>query len=72
MAEIVAAFGVPHGPGFPELVRNEGPDCEVAQLYREVATHLEAVQPDALVIFDSDHVNTFFVNNLPTFAVGIG
>jgi aromatic ring-opening dioxygenase catalytic subunit (LigB family) len=71
MAELVASFGVPHGPGFPELVRNE-PNNEVAQLYGEVTKHLEAVQPDVLVMFDSDHVNTFFVNNLPTFSVGIG
>lgn len=71
MAEIVAAFGVPHGPGLPEQVRREGPDCEVAQLYGEVTRHLEAVQPDALIVFDSDHVNTFFLNNMPTFAVGV-
>jgi aromatic ring-opening dioxygenase catalytic subunit (LigB family) len=71
MAEIVAGFGVPHTPMFPELVEREGPQCETAQLYRAVAEHLEAVQPDVLVVFDSDHLNTFFFNNLPTFCVGI-
>jgi protocatechuate 4,5-dioxygenase beta chain len=71
MAELVATFGVPHGPGFPELVRND-PGNQVAQLYAEVKQHLDAVEPDVLVMFDSDHVNTFFLNNLPTFAVGIG
>ena len=70
MAEIVAAFGVPHTPGFPDLVARE-PDCEVARLYSEVAQHLKAVQPDVLVVFDSDHLNTFFFDNLPTFAIGV-
>lgn len=71
MAEIVAAFGVPHTPAFPEQVRRLGPTCETALLYAEVARHLEAVQPDLIVVFDSDHLNTFFLDNLPTFAVGI-
>ncbi|MBV9328396.1 MAG: extradiol ring-cleavage dioxygenase [Chloroflexi bacterium] len=71
MAEIVAGFGVPHTPMFPALVAREGPHCETAQLFRSVADHLEAVRPDALVIFDSDHLNTFFLNNFPTMSVGL-
>jgi len=71
MAEIVAAFGVPHTPAFPALVARQGPNCEVARLYAEVAKHLEAVAPDVLVLFDSDHFNTFFFDNLPTFLVGV-
>lgn len=71
MAEIVAGFGVPHNPMSPELVQREGPGCETAQLYRHVAEQLEAVKPDILIVFDSDHLNTFFLNNLPTFCVGV-
>jgi aromatic ring-opening dioxygenase catalytic subunit (LigB family) len=71
MAEIVAAFGVPHTPNFPELVARLGPGCEVARLYSEVARHLDAVQPDVLVVFDSDHLSTFFFDNMPTFAIGV-
>src|ERR1700722_16110010 len=71
MAEIVAAFGVPHAPGFPALVEREGPGCETAKLCAEVAGHLDAVKPDALVIFDTDHLNTFFLDNLPIFAIGV-
>lgn len=70
MAEIVAAFGVPHTPMYPRLVEREGPDCHVARMYRAVREHLEAVQPEAIVVFDSDHINTFFFDNWPTFAVG--
>jgi protocatechuate 4,5-dioxygenase beta chain len=53
------------------LVKREGPNCETAQLFRTVQEHLDAVHPDVLVVFDSDHLNTFFFNNLPTFAVGV-
>ncbi len=70
MAEIVCAVGVPHTPNYPSLVEREGPDCEVARLYRAVRENLEAVRPDAILIFDSDHLNTFFFDNWPTFAVG--
>jgi aromatic ring-opening dioxygenase catalytic subunit (LigB family) len=70
MAEIVAAFGVPHTPAYPKLVEREGPDCKVAQMFRAVREHLEAVQPDIVLVFDSDHINTFFFDNWPTFLVG--
>ena len=56
---------------FPALVAREGPGSETAQLFRAVAEHLEAVRPDALVIFDSDHLNTFFLDNFPTMSVGM-
>ena len=56
---------------FPALVAREGPQSETAQLFRAVAEHLEAVQPDALVVFDSDHLNTFFLDNFPTMSLGV-
>jgi len=70
MAEIVAGFGVPHTPMAPAQVQQD-PSGETAQLYRAVAEHLDAVQPDVLVVFDSDHLNTFFFDNLPTFCIGV-
>jgi len=71
MAEIVAAFGMPHNPGAPALVAREGPHCETARFYAEMARHIEAVAPDVLLIFTDDHFNTFFLDNFPTFAIGI-
>ena len=71
MAEIVCAFGVPHTPAFPAQAAREGPDGTIEQLYGGVRRALEAVQPDVLLIFDSDHINTFFFNNWPTFAIGV-
>jgi len=71
MAEIVAAYGVPHTPAFPALVAREGPECETARLYAEIAKRLRAAAPDVLVIYTDDHFNTFFLDNFPTFAIGI-
>src|SRR6204780_3359482 len=71
MADIVAAFGVPHAPAFPALVAREGPNSEAARLYAEVAEHVAAVAPDVLIVFTDDHFNTFFLDNFPTFAIGI-
>ena len=58
-------------PQFPQMVAQGGPDCEVAQLWRAARGHLEAVSPDVLVVLDSDHLATFFYDNLPTFSIGV-
>ena len=71
MADIVAAFGVPHTPNFPALVAKQGSDCNTARLYAEVARHLREASPDVLLIYTDDHFNTFFFDNFPIFAVGI-
>jgi hypothetical protein len=72
MAEIVAGFGVPHTPVFPFFVERDGPDCETAVLFRTLTAHLDEIRPDLIVLFDTDHLNTFFLDNLPIFAVGVG
>ena len=71
MADIVAGFGVPHTPRDPETVQKEGFNSVTGKLYQAVADHLKKVDPDVVIIFDSDHLNTFFYNNLPTFCVGV-
>jgi gallate dioxygenase len=71
MAQIVAAFGVPHTPIFPFLVKRDGPDCETAKLFQAQKQQFAAARPDIIVMFDTDHLNTFFLDNLPIFAVGM-
>jgi aromatic ring-opening dioxygenase catalytic subunit (LigB family) len=53
-------------------VERDGPDCEIAVLFRKLTEHLEEVRPDLIVMFSTDHMNTFFLDNLPIFAVGVG
>ena len=71
MAQIVAGFGVPHTPVFPFFAKRDGPDCEIAKLFAAQKDELAAVRPDVIVMFDTDHLNTFFLDNLPIFAVGV-
>jgi protocatechuate 4,5-dioxygenase beta chain len=71
VAQLVGAVGVPHTPSFPQQVEREGPTSETAVLFGRVAAELEAMRPDAILVFDSDHMNTFFFDNLPLFSVGV-
>jgi gallate dioxygenase len=71
MAQIVAGFGVPHTPIFPHFVKRDGPDCEIARLFRAQKEQLAETRPDIIVMFDTDHLNTFFFDNLPVFAIGV-
>jgi gallate dioxygenase len=71
MAQIVAGFGVPHTPIFPHFVKRDGPDCEIARLFGAQKEQLAATRPDLIIMFDTDHLNTFFLDSLPIFAIGI-
>lgn len=70
MAEIVGAFATPHMPGAPGLAEQQ-PQSETARLFGAVRGHIDAVNPDVLIVFDTDHFATFFFDNMPTFAVGV-
>jgi hypothetical protein len=70
LAQIVGSLGGPHTPFYPALVERE-PDCDTARFFAAVTNELEAMNPDLLVIYDTDHLNTFFLDNLPIFAIGI-
>jgi hypothetical protein len=52
-------------------VRKAGPDHPLLKLYAPVSAAIEAVKPDVLVLFDTDHFSTFFLDNWPIFAIGI-
>jgi len=71
MAQIVAGFGVPHTPIFPHFVKRDGPNCEIARLFGAQKEQLAATRPDLIIMFDTDHLNTFFLDSLPIFAIGI-
>lgn len=71
MATIVGALGVPHTPAFPTTVDRTDESNPTAALFSALAQRLHSVHADVVVMFDSDHLNTFFLDNLPMFAVGV-
>jgi len=71
VAEIVGAFGVPHTPVFPFFVKRDGPESEIARFFDALTAELQKLKPDLIVMFDTDHLNTFFFDNLPIFGVGV-
>jgi protocatechuate 4,5-dioxygenase beta chain len=70
MAELVAAIGVPHSPQFPAQYPKDAPE-HTPRSYSAIKAHLDAAKPDAIVIIANDHFNTFFMDNFPTFAIGV-
>ncbi len=71
MATFVGAFGVPHTPIFAQMVQAEGAGSETGRLFATLRQELDRVAPDAIVMFNTDHLNTFFLDNLPMLAVGV-
>jgi len=67
----VGGVGVPHRPALPAEVARTGPTHEAAQLFRAVEAELQAVQPEVVIVFTADHLNTFFLDNLPLLSVGV-
>jgi aromatic ring-opening dioxygenase catalytic subunit (LigB family) len=70
MADLVAAVGVPHSPQYPALFPKDGPHV-TSQHYRDIKTQLDECKPDVIVSITNDHFNTFFLNNFPSFAIGV-
>ncbi|MDP2409697.1 MAG: extradiol ring-cleavage dioxygenase [Pseudolabrys sp.] len=71
MAKIVAAYGLPHTPFFPSRVEEEGPQSPTGLMFGQARDSLAAARPDVILIFDTDHYNTFFFDNFPILAIGI-
>lgn len=71
MADLVGAFVTPHFPQAPAEATREGPGSRIATLFAAVRTEVDAVAPDVLVMFDSDHFASWFYDKMPTFSVGV-
>jgi aromatic ring-opening dioxygenase catalytic subunit (LigB family) len=74
MAELVGAFAASHGPLIAREWDNlpEGPKTALQDAFDETGRRLKALEPDVLVMLSPDHWVNFFINNLPSFCIGIG
>src|SRR3954470_13164438 len=74
MGKIVAAMATMHAPPLFTRPPEEDPkqlDAGIAAM-RKLGEYLDETKPDALVILASDHMETFFLQSVPTFAVVAG
>jgi len=71
VADLAGAFATPHFPQAPAEVAREGPRSQIASLFSAVRAEVDAVDPDVLVMFDTDHFATWFYDRMPTFSVGV-
>ena len=74
MGEIVAAMATVHAPQLFTRPPTEDPaqlDADVAAM-QELGKTLDETRPDALIVLGSDHLETFFLSSVPTFAIVAG
>ena len=74
MGKIVAAFGTVHAPQLIIRPPDEKPemlDASIAAM-RELGKILDETKPDVIVFLGSDHLETFSMTCIPTFAIVAG
>src|SRR2546421_10305004 len=74
MGQIVAAMATVHAPQLFTRPPSEDPaqlDADIAAM-RELGRTLEETKPDAAIVIGSDHLETFFLSSVPTFAIVAG
>ena len=74
MGEIVAAFGTCHAPQLFTRPPDENPaqlDASIAAM-RELGKILDETRPDVVIFLGSDHLETFSLSCVPSFAIVAG
>ena len=73
MAELVEIMGISHSPNFPGQIAEPNPEpaiVEAAHDYELMRKRMAASRPDVLIVIASDHLNQFFMDNMPAFLIG--
>jgi len=73
MGKIVEMIGVGHNPFLPRLFQNaeQYPGIpHVKERYAEFRQKLRDAEPDVLFCISHDHLNQFFMDNMPAFVLG--
>ncbi|HEX9880602.1 MAG TPA: 2,3-dihydroxybiphenyl 1,2-dioxygenase [Candidatus Binatia bacterium] len=73
MAKLVEIIGITHNPFLPRLIKAPNPDpvvVKTAQDYEGMRQRMAKARPDVLIVVASDHLNQWFMDNMPAFLVG--
>ena len=71
MGQIVAAMATVHAPQLFTYPPSEDPaqlDADIAAM-RQLGKDLDEAKPDVAIVIGSDHLETFFLSAVPTFAI---
>jgi gallate dioxygenase len=75
MARIVAGLGSPHAPAIGAAVDRHDEESPywkpLFDGYKPMRTWLEREKPDVAILFSNDHFTSFFLDVIPTFAIGV-
>src|SRR5580704_7892693 len=74
MGKIVSAMVTLHAPQLFVYPPSEDPsqlDADIAAM-RLIGKDVEESKPDAIIVIGSDHLETFFLTSVPTFAIIAG
>jgi len=77
MARIVGGIGASHAPSMEHIydageeVRSSDEWQPLFGPFKQVANWLEELRPDRLVVIYNDHMDQFFLDAYPTFALGV-
>ncbi|MEO8100162.1 MAG: hypothetical protein ABI811_20850 [Acidobacteriota bacterium] len=74
MGQIIGAYATVHAPQLfvrPPTEVPEQMDADIAAM-KQIGKDLDELKPDAVIILGSDHLETFFLSSVPTFAVIAG
>jgi len=76
MARIIGGIGTSHAPSlaraFDTDKRNEPEWKDLFAQFDAAKQWLKQVRPDVIIAFYNDHLNQFFFDAYPTFAIGVG
>src|SRR3954471_7865382 len=76
MGRIIGGIGTSHAPSIAHAYdKGHTEDPVWAPLfngYKPAKRWLEQQKPDALIVLYNDHMNSFFFDAYPTFALGVG
>lgn len=74
MAELVEIIGITHNPFLPHMLQQDDDTDpvlkEIAADYALMRERLAQARPDVIVTIASDHLNQWFMDNMPAFLVG--
>jgi AmmeMemoRadiSam system protein B len=74
MGKIIGAYATVHAPQLfvrPPTEIPEQMDADIEAM-KQIGKDLDELKPDAVIVIGSDHLETFFLSSVPTFAVIAG